>query len=106
LDIIQFRLTFNEKLETLGLKTDAEQEAEMMLNWLSIKDLINKVSESYTGLIQTNNWEPAGRSADTSVVPHKFASSAEHSHLVEQPHSRWRNTSDMLQLWRTGPLIP
>jgi hypothetical protein len=75
-DVIQFRQLFNEKLEMLGLKTDAEKQAEMMLSRLGIKDLISKVSASYAGLIQTKNWEPAGRSADTSVVPHKFASSA------------------------------
>jgi hypothetical protein len=75
-DIIQFWQQFNEKLETLGLKTDAKQEAEMMLNRLSIKDLIGKASASYAGLIPTKNWKLAGRSADMSVVPRRFASSA------------------------------
>jgi hypothetical protein len=75
-DVIQFRQQFNEKLATIGLKPDAEKEAEMVLSRLGIKDLIGKVSASYTGLIQNKNWEPAGRSADTSVVPRKYASSA------------------------------
>jgi hypothetical protein len=68
-DVIQFRQQFNEKLETLRLKTDAEKEAEMVLSRLGIKDLIGKVSASYASLIQNKNWESAGRSADTSVVP-------------------------------------
>jgi hypothetical protein len=75
-DIIQFRQAFLAKLETIGLKTDAEKEAEMTLDRLGIKDLIGKASASYAELIQTGNWQPAGRSADTSAVPRKYASSA------------------------------
>jgi hypothetical protein len=75
-DVIQFRQKFHNKLETLGLKSDAEKEAEMVSCRLGIKDLIGKMTASYTGLIQNKDWEPAGRSADTSVVPRRFASSA------------------------------
>jgi hypothetical protein len=75
-DIIQFRQAFLAKLEMIGLKTDAEKEAEMMLDRLGIKDLIGKASASYAELVQTGNWQPAGRSAGTSVVPRKYASSA------------------------------
>jgi hypothetical protein len=75
-DVMQFHQKFNDKLETLGLKSDAEKEAEMVSCRLGIKDLIGKVSASYAGLIQNKDWEPAGRSADTPVVPHKYASSA------------------------------
>jgi hypothetical protein len=76
----------------------------MVLSRLGINDLIGKVSASYTGLIQTKNWEPAGRSADTLVVPRKFASSA--NAPVEWACSgQWR-PRHVLQLWRTRTLLP
>jgi hypothetical protein len=48
----------------------------MKLARLGLIDLIGRVTASYSARVQEKNWHPPGRSADTSVGPRKFASSA------------------------------
>jgi hypothetical protein len=74
-DVMLFRHAFQEKLATLGLRSDPEKDAEMKLARLGLINLIGKVTASYSARIQEKKWQPAGRLADTSVVPRKFASS-------------------------------
>jgi hypothetical protein len=74
--IIQFRQAFLNKMESLGLKSDPEKDAEMKLEHLGLIDLIGLATASYSAPIQENSWQPARHSADTSVVPRRFASSA------------------------------
>jgi hypothetical protein len=74
-DVMLFRHAFQEKLSTLGLQSDPDKDTEMKLASLGLIDLISKVTASYSARIQEKNWQPVGRSADTSVVPRKFASS-------------------------------
>jgi hypothetical protein len=74
-DVMLFCHAFLEKLGTLGLQSDPDKDTEMKLARLGLVDLIGKVTALYSACIQEKKWQPAGRSADTSVVPRKFTSS-------------------------------